>query len=218
VFATLRLFCATCVLVACATLPSAGLHASPLPALGPFTERHSDAIVRVLKDGEHVSTGFLIASVGYAVAVVPDGAPGKAFTLELAGGDRRRAVVVRQKDRLAVLAIAAAQEGEVFASLPLAERPLAHAGGWLVALCHEEGALVPAAGGLREVRGDGNWTLDLPCKRGAPVLDARGRVLALTLYSRGRTTSVGVTAKKVRALAEGLPPAPRAAVAALASG
>jgi hypothetical protein len=200
-----------------ASAVGASARPSPLPALGPFTARHGDAVVRVLDDGQHVSTGFVIATVGYAAAVLPGALPGRAYTVELAGGDRRSAVVVRARDDLAVLALTGAREGEVFASLPLAERPLAQASGWLVALCHEEDHLTPAAGGLREVRGDGRWALDLPCHRGAPVLDARGRVLAVTLYARGRTASVGVSAKKLRALAQGLPPVPADAAAALAS-
>lgn len=192
--------------------------ASPLPALGPFTARYGDAVVRVLDDGKHVSTGFVIASVGYAAAVLPDAEPGRTYTVELVGGDLRHAVVVRHKDRLALLALTPAEDGEVFASLLLAERPLAHAGGWLVALCHEDSTLVPAAGGLRKVRGDGSWALDLPCGRGAPVLDARGRVLAVTLYARGRTASVGVSAKAIVKLAQGLPPAPGEALHSLTSG
>lgn len=206
------------VTIVVALLFAAEIGASPLPALGPFTERHGDAVVRVLDKGEHVSTGFVIASVGYAAAVLPDAKPGRVFTVELAGGDLRRAVVVREKNRLAVLALHAAHEGEVFASLPLADRPLAHAGGWLVALCHEDKTLVPAAGGLREVRGDGSWALDLPCRRGAPVLDARGRVLAVTLYSRGRTASIGVSAQALVKLAKGLPPVPGEALLVTKSG
>jgi len=186
--------------------------AAPLPALGPFTARHDDAIVRVLDGDRHLSTGFVVASVGYAVAVLPDATIGRSLTVELLGGDRRRSVVVRKKGALVVLALTGS-EGEIFASLPVAERPLAHAGGWLVALCHEDGALVPAAGGLREVRGDGMWHLDLPCRRGAPVLDGRGRVLAVTLYSQSRTSAVGVSAEAVRKLAQGLPHTPSVAAA-----
>jgi hypothetical protein len=186
--------------------------AGPLPSLSQVARKNGDAVVRVLSvEGRHLSSGFVVATVGYAVAVLPRSKAGDRVVVELARGERRTAVVARKEKggELAMLRLHGAHEHEVFASLPIADEKKAALGGWLVALCHDETqALSPSVGGLRQIREDGTLQLDLPCRAGAPVLDASGKVVAVTLRSMGRTSSVGVPAKRVLTLAQTLAQAP----------
>jgi hypothetical protein len=188
--------------------------ASALPSLSALAKRHQDAVVRIEapKTHAHLSTAFVIATVGWAVAVLPEAAAGDVVDTVFSSGERRPAQVLR-KERdgpLALVALKRRAEDEVFAAMSVAERGRKTAGGWLVALCHDESArLSPAAGGLREIRGDDSWHLDLPCGAGAPIIGGAGRVVGVVTKKKGRTMSVGVDVSRVLALvAEAAPPAP----------
>lgn len=204
-----------CLLVALPLAPLAG-EAAPLPRLSTLAARHQDATVRVLApDGRVLSSGFFIASVGYAVAALSGARVGEGVVVELSTGARRRGIIARvePKGPLAIVAVAAASDEELFATLPLGdegERAKARAsgrkGGWLVALCHDdEGRVMPAAGGLRERDARGAWLLDLPCGPGAAVLSGE-RVVAVTVRARGVTASTGVGVERLFALSRGLSP------------
>lgn len=193
--------------------------AAPLPRLSQVAARHQDAIVRVLSpDGQVLSSGFFVASVGYVAAAVPGAVTGQGVVVELSSGARRRGLVVRAEARgpLVIVAVAAASDDELFPTLPLGREVRRRAGaeqaaatlpaGWLVALCHdEEGRVMPAAGGLRERDAQGAWLLDLPCGRGAAVLSG-DRVVGVTVRARGVTASTGVGIERVVALSQGLRP------------
>lgn len=204
-----------CLVGALALVPIA-VEAAPLPRLSQLAARHQDAIVRVLAaDGRVLSSGFFVASVGYVVAAVPGARVGDGVVVELATGARRRGVVARAEARgpLVIVAVAAASDDELFATLPFgSERERARGAegglpaGWLVALCHDDdGRVMPAAGGLRERDASGQWLLDLPCGRGAAVLSGE-RVVAVTVRARGVTASTGVGVERVLALSRGLSP------------
>lgn len=191
-----------------------------MPRLSQLAARHQDAIVRVLSpDGEVLSSGFFVASVGYVAAAVPRASVGEGVVVELASGARRRGLVVRAEPRgpLVIVAVAAASDDELFPTLPFGGETV-RAGseperttrtlpaGWLVALCHDdEGRVMPAAGGLRELDDSGAWLLDLPCGRGAAVLSG-DRVVGVTVRARGVTASTGVGIERVVALSRGLRP------------
>jgi hypothetical protein len=183
--------------------------------LAPFTRQHEGALVRVLDgDGRFLATGFFIATVGYAAAALPAAKVGDGLVVELGSGGRRQALVLRREDAgpLALLAVVAADDDEVFPSLRLAPRRPPAAPAWLLALCHDEqGALRPAAGGLRAVEA-GQWRLDLPCGPGSPVLEADGVVIALVVRAVGRTGSVGAPVERLLALSRDLPQQPPAAL------
>lgn len=209
-------------LLCCLALAPCESAAAPLPQLSQLARRHEDAIVRLLShDGRVLSSGFFIATVGYVVAALPGARVGDGVVVELATGARRRGAVARVQPRgpLAIVAVSAADDDEMFATLPLplplprgasdkaAKRRASERAppqGWLVALCHDDkGRVMPAAGGLREVAEDGAWLLDLPCGRGAPVLSG-DRVVGVTVMARGVTASTGVGIEQVLALSRGL--------------
>lgn len=204
-----------CLLGALALAPIAG-EAAPLPRLSQLAARHQDAIARVLAlDGEVLSSGFFVASVGYLVAAVPGARVGDGVVIELSTGARRRGAIARveREGALVIVAVSAASDDELFATLPFGsegERARTAASGlpagWLVALCHDdEGRVMPAAGGRRERDESGQWLLDLPCGRGAAVL-AGDRVVGVTVRARGVTASTGVGVERVVALSRGLRP------------
>lgn len=213
-FATPRLVY-TAALVAFAAL-GLGLVAAPagaLPSIAALAKRHQDAVVRIeMPDSHaHLSTAFVVATVGWAVAVLPEAKAGDDVDMVFASGERRAARVLR-KERdgpLALVVIKSPAEGEVFAAMNLAERGRKAAGGWLVALCHDESArLSPSAGGLREIRGDDSWHLDLPCGAGAPIIGSNGRVVGVVVRKKGRTMSVGVDISRALALVAEAAPTP----------
>lgn len=179
--------------------------AGPPPSLATYASRYGDAVLR-LEAGAERPGGFLVATVGYAVTALRGAALGDEVTVELAG-ERRGAVVVRTErpGSLAILAIQAREPEELFPSLPLAEEARPEPAAWLVGLCAGETAPAPVVGGTRGLDEEGRWRLDLPCGPGAPVLDEGGRVVAITVETRGARASVGAGVERVRALARGLP-------------
>lgn len=189
--------------------------ARPPPSLPAFAARYGDAVLRVEPGRGDAPAGFLIATVGYAVTALPGAAEGDPLTVVLASGERRPAVVVRAEPAgLAILALAAREPGELFPSLPLAPAPAPDPKAWLLGLCASEAGFVPVLGGSRGLDDEGRWRLDLPCGKGAPVLDEAGRVVAITVAPRGVRAAVGAGAERVRRLAAGLPEDPAQAVRA----
>lgn len=175
------------------------------PSLQAVAARYGDALLVVYTmDGARAGTGFFVASRGVGVATVQGGAPGDEVVVELAGGERRRGVVraVDGGSSLVLVEVVRLPKDAGFAALGLAKsarRPDEKA--WLVGLdVDAQGNAAPMLGGVRRVDASGTWHIDVPCGPGAPVLDGKGRVVAVATSRAGRTASKGVSADRVRAL------------------
>jgi S1-C subfamily serine protease len=200
------------VLLAALAAPSA--EAGPLPSVVTAAREHGPALVQIHPLGRaEPSLGFMVGTRGIAVTV-SEAREGEAVVIETAGGERHRARVLT-RDRatgLTVIETLAPSEDAPWPTLVLAtskqDRVRDHQ--WLLGVSFDaSGDAVAALGGLSQ-RGRARWLLDLPCPAGTPVLDARGRVVAIATASIGSHRVQAVPVKRLRTLLKELTDAPEA--------
>lgn len=193
-------------LLAAAVLLTAALGASArtIPSVLVAARQHGPAMVRVHPLGKAApSLGFAVGTRG-VIVTVSDAREGQGVVVESANGARVRARVVARDRRTQLSVVEVLPNPDHDAPFPTlllaADKARVGARDWLLGITlNEDGHAVASLGGLSRLEGE-RWWVDLPCPAGTPILDRRGRVVAVATASIGSHRVHAVPVAKLRAL------------------
>jgi hypothetical protein len=192
-------------LVVASAAPPAARAGGGLPSVQAAASRYGDALLVVYtSNGARAGTGFLVATRGVGITSIAGAQTGDDVVVELSSGERRKAKVIATDTAspLVAVEIVRLDKDAAFAALGILKAgQKVDAAAWLLGLdVGQDGVSQATLGGLRKVDADGAWHIDLPCSPGAPILDQRGRVVAVATARAGQTAARGVSVDRVRAL------------------
>lgn len=180
-------------------------------ALRKAAERATPALVEVLA-AKRKAPGLIVGAGGHVVtlaSLLPKGAgPADAGVKVKWAGERRPAKLLAVSTKLKLVMIQLEGPGE-FRAVPVDVGHTFAPGEWLLALSRRrDGKWVPVAGKcVRPPSEDQPLVeVDLPLAPGAPVLDGRGRLVAVAVERRGRVARAAPIAALKRELDTVAPP------------